>query len=394
MRNYLMKPTKVKLIESHQISKNHPFYVECDHLTLLSKNLWNATNYIVRQHLFKTNKYLSYNKVNAYFTHTNQFDYRSLPAKVAKGTQRLLDKSYRSFFNKSGFRDIPGYLHKTRGRQVVHYEKGALSFKRPGFVKLSQTSLIIKTDKPVDFVRIVPRNDYFVIEIGYTKDLPVTSVTPGNVASIDLGLNNLATVTSNVFAPVIINGKPIQNINFYAKRLISEQRAYVTKTSHLINSLYRKRYNKLKDYYHKSTRFLVDKFVNNDIETVVIGYNENWKRRNKIQAFQRIAYKQFIDILTYKCQLSGINVVLQEESYTSKASFYDLDDIPNINEDVTKPFSGKRVSRGSYLTRKGYKLNADVNGSLNILRKSKVWEDIMYANCVRYSKKPITRYNF
>lgn len=157
-----MKKTQ---IESHQISINHKYFKECDELAFKSKNLWNATLYTVRQHYKKTGDYLNYNAVNKEFTHNNQPDYRALPAKVSKGTQRLLEKAYKGFFNKKGFRKPPGYLHKTKGRQLVHYEKGALSFKIPGFVKLSKTNILIKTNKNVEFVRIVPHLDYFTIVV-------------------------------------------------------------------------------------------------------------------------------------------------------------------------------------------------------------------------------------
>lgn len=385
---------QTQLIESHQIGHNHRFYAECDRLTYLSKNLWNATNYAVRQHLFSTGEYLNYNQVNLRFTHENQVDYRALPAKVAKGTQRLLDKSYRSFFKKSGFRHIPGYLHKTHGRQLVHYERGALSFRQSGFIKLSKTSILIKSNRQADFVRIVPHLDYFTIEIGYTVTTPAPSETTGNVASIDFGMKNFATITSNVTAPVIINGSPIRSINSYAKQLIDQQREHAKGSSHLIRSIYRKRYNKLKDYYHKSSRFVVDWLVNNQITSVVIGRNLGWKQGSHMREFQQMAYNVFTDMLTYKCQLVGVDVILQEESYTSKASFKALDDIPSYGDNVTVAFSGKRVKRGLYKHADNTVINADVNGSLNILRKSPLWRNDMYADCLTHSTEPISRYNF
>jgi transposase, IS605 OrfB family, central region len=386
--------SKTQLIESHQISRRHRFYAECDRLTYLSKNLWNATNYAVRQHLFSTGEYLNYNQVNLRFTHENQADYRALPAKVAKGTQRLLDKSYRSFFKKSGFRHIPGYLHKTHGRQLVHYERGALSFRQSGFIKLSKTNILIKSDKQADFVRIVPHLDYFTIEIGYTVANPAPSETTGNVASIDFGMKNFATITSNVSAPIIINGLPIRSINSYAKRLIEQHRQYTHGSSHLTRSIYRKRHNKLKDYYHKSSRFVVDWLVDNQITSVVIGRNLGWKQGNYVREFQQTAYNTFTDMLTYKCHLVGIDVILQEESYTSKASFKALDNIPTYGDNVTIAFSGKRIKRGLYKNADNTVTNADVNGSLNILRKSPLWHDDMYAQCLPHSIEPIIRYNF
>lgn len=388
----------VQLIESHQINRNHVFYQECDRLTFLSKNLWNSTNYVVRQFYQKTGKYLDYNHVNKLFTDENQEAYRSLPAKVSKGTQRLLDKSYRSFFNKrkkhlAGGDNPPGYLHKTNGRQLVHYERGAISTKTKGVVKLSKTNIVIKTDKKVDFVRIVPRLDFFMIEIGYTQPLPAPSATTGNgCASIDLGMGNLLTITSNVMSPVIISGKTITNINSYADYLLSKIRTKTIKSTHLTKAIYRKRRNKLKDYIHKSTHFLVNLFLKNKITNVVVGYNTHWKNRNKIRHFSKMAHRVFLDVLTYKCHLTGISITEIEESYTSKASFYDLDRLPKYNDKNIPAFSGKRITRGLYKTKNNQIVNADINGSLNILRKSKVWHQDMFDSCVKNSLKPVLKY--
>lgn len=388
----------IQLTENHQISRNHPFFDECDRLTFLSKNLWNATNYAVRQYYQKTGKYLSYNKVNKLFTDGNQKDYRALPAKVSKGTQRMLEKAYSSFFSKrkkhlQGI-EKPGYKHKTNGRQVVHYERGAVSTKINGYVKLSKTDILIKTDKNVDFVRIVPKLDFFVIEIGYTVPLPAPSATTGKgTASIDLGLGNLLTVTSNVMQPIIISGKTVTHINKYSNMLLTLTKTKTIKSSHLTKSIYRKRRNKLKDYFHKTSRFLVDTWVDNNISNVVVGYNVDWKFKNKIQNFSKVAYRTFLDILTYKCHLDGISIIEIEESYSSKASFYDLDPLPTINSKKIPKFSGKRLKRGIYKTKSNLLVNADINGSLNILRKSKMWYNDMWQNCVKHSFEPVIKYH-
>lgn len=387
--------TTIQLVESHQISRNHKFFKECDDLTFKSKNLWNATNFMVRQHFFETGEYLNYNAVNKIFTHTNQPDYRSLPAKVSKGTQRLLEKAYKSFFGKSGFRRLPGYLHKTDGRQIVHYEKGAVSTRIHGYIKLSKTNIILKTDKVVDFVRIVPKLDYFNIEVGYSVTVPAPSATTGTrVAAIDLGLNNLAMVSSNCMPPVIINGKPVKSINQYSNLLLAKIQSITNGSSHKLRSYYRKRSNKIKDYFHKSSTWLVNLLSTNNIDTLVIGKNDGWKHKSKLKNFVRIPYQIFIDMLTYKCQLAGITVVMQEESYTSKSSFYAKDPIPVFGIKNATVFSGKRIRRGMYKDNSGLLMNADLNGSLNILRKSVLWQDNMWSNCIAFSKHPILKYSF
>ena len=127
---------------------------------------------------------------------------------------------------------------------------------------------------------------------------------------------------------------------------------------------------------------------------MVIGKNNGWKHCSKLKNFVRIPHNQFVDKLMYKCTLQGITVILQEESYTSKSSFYSKDAIPVFGVKNTITFSGKRTSRGMYIDKSGLKLNADLNGSLNILRKSEAWSDDMFEDCVTYSRKPILTYSF
>ena len=126
----------ISLTERHIISEYHPFFQECDALCFLSKNLYNATLYAQRQSFFRDD-FENYYQVNARFTKENQFDYRNLPAKVSKQVQMLVDASFKSFFalvkkKENGEYDasvcLPKYLKKD-GRQVINYEKGALSIK-------------------------------------------------------------------------------------------------------------------------------------------------------------------------------------------------------------------------------------------------------------------------
>lgn len=199
---------------------------------LKPKIFLNATLYSERQSYFNTGKFEFYYKVNKDFVEKNQVDYRALPAKVSKMTQMKVDQAIKSFLalkkssNTNARHHFPKYLKKD-GRFVVEYEKGVLSFKKEGFIKLSKTNIYIPTklEKTViQQVRLVPRTDYYLIEVLYRKQIPkqkkqkLTHQT--RFASIDLGLNNLATVTSNVFTPLIINGRPVKNINqYYNKHL-------------------------------------------------------------------------------------------------------------------------------------------------------------------------------
>jgi IS605 OrfB family transposase len=194
------------------------------------------------------------------------------------------------------------------------------------------------------------------------------------IASIDIGLNNLATLTSNgAFAPLILNGKPLKSINqFYNKKKAKLQAALKKeqKTSRRIQALTHKRNNKVKDYLHQSSRYVMNQLVSNQISVLVIGKNDQWKQEIALgsrtnQNFVQIPHATFIDQLKYKAQLVGIRVVLQEESYTSKCSFLDGESIQKHAE-----YQGKRIKRGLFRSKNGTVLNADVNGSANILKKA------------------------
>lgn len=389
------------LTKKHIIRKASPYYQEIDNLCFLSKNLYNSTLYTIRQHYFATKEYLSYFKVAKLFAERNQVDYRALPAKVARQTQLLVDNNFTSFFkllekkNKGEYNKkvrIPAYLDKVKGRQVVSYSKDALSFKKKGFIKLSKTNIYIETDlskEVILMVRLVPRNCYYVIEIVYevlkTEELDKT----GRYASIDLGVNNLITVSSNVCDPIIINGKPLKSINEFYNKKIAKLKSEVMKcqglyTSKKIQNLFSRRKFKVDDYMHKASRMLVNHLVSNNIDTLIIGENKGWKqdidigtKNNRI--FVSIPLDTLKQLIKYKCEMEGIEVLFTEESYTSKASFLDNDVIPvyKLGKINNCTFSGKRIKRGLYQTQMKKVVNSDLNGAANIMKKhlikNKVW---------------------
>jgi putative transposase len=203
--------------------------------------------------------------------------------------------------------------------------------------------------------------------------------------SIDLGVSNLATVTSNKkeITPFIINGKPLKSINQYYNKTLSLEKSSLKKRnnkggSKKLRKLTTKRENKVNDYLHKSSRKIVNLVKENNVNTLIIGKNIHWKQETNMnktnnQNFVNIPHSRFIEMLSYKCELEGIRFILQEESYTSKASFLNLDFIPKYKPNSKKEysFSGYRESRGMYKVKKENKrINADVNGSYNILRKA------------------------
>lgn len=379
------------LTDTRVIKRQNEMYDELDHLCFLSKNLYNATLYVARQSFIEGN-YRNYYSINKEFTKTNHPDYRALPAKVSRQTQMLVDQNFKSFFalcrkkkatNDNNLRPkLPKYLDKVRGRQVVTYPKDALSFVRDGYIHLSKTNIYVKNfvDKDcVRQVRVVPHNGYITIEIVYKKECK-DRVDTEKYAAIDLGIDNLATVTSTEFSPLIVNGRPVKSMNRYYNKSIAQEKSRISHSghnrSHIIDSMWRRRKMRINDYLHKASRLIVNHLVSHEISHLIIGYNKLWKQdanmgRVNNQRFVFVPFDRFVEMLEYKCELEGIKVELQEESYTSRASFFDDDPIPTYNptEDSVYSFSGTRVKRGLYRTSLGKFINADVNASLNILRK-------------------------
>ncbi len=377
--------TEIILSERHIILPSHPYFSECDHLTFLGKNLYNVTLFYQRASFFKKD-FQNYYAVNRVFTHENQMDYRALPAKVSKQVQMLVDKSFKSYFalvkkKTKGEYDslvrIPRYLHKTKGRCTLPYPKDALSLKEEGILKFSKTGIKIKTKvgkERIQGARIVPKGNHFVIEILYKKPKKeIVSDTIQKIAFIDPGLNNLMTVTSNAFSPLLYSGKELKSLNQLANKKLAQVKSVLSEkglhSSPLLISIYNKRDRRIKDCLHKLSAHLVNQFVSHKIDTVIFGHNIGQKQDIKLgsvtnQNFVQIPFFQLISLLQYKCELQGIRFITTEESYTSKCSFLDLEEVAKQKE-----YLGKRVKRGLFQTKEGVLINADVNGSLNIGRK-------------------------
>ena len=373
----------MKLVEQHIIKKNDNRYKILDEVCFKSKNLYNAALYEIRQHFFNTKHFLNWFSIDKMFKEKKQKDYYSLPCKVSQQTLKLLNQNFNSFFARLNNKEykkkksIPRYLDKSKGRFIAVYTKQAISKKelRNGIIHLSGTDFRIKTmvngDSIVQ-VRVIPKNSYYTIEIVYEVKEADKLDDNNKYAAIDLGVNNLATVSFNDSKPFIINGKPLKSINqFYNKRRAKLQSKLPNKrkTSNKLKSIAIKRHNKINNYLHKASRYIVNHLVSNNVNTLIIGKNDNWKQETNIgkknnQNFVSIPHSQFINMLQYKCKLAGIVVIITEESYTSKCSFIDNEELKHHEE-----YKGKRIKRGLFRTNRGKLINADLNGSLNIMKK-------------------------
>jgi putative transposase len=375
----------MQLVEQHVISKDDPRYEAIDRASFASKNLYNAANYLVRQAFIFQGTYMG--EASVFHLIKGHEAYQALPRKVSNDVLRLLDKNWKSFFKAVrawkahpeqflGRPKLPGYKDKTEGRNILIYDLQALSKKglKRGLIQPSQLGITIPTKQQnVKQVRITPKSNHYVVEVVYEQEPEPASVDASLVAGIDLGLDNLATLTSNKpgFVPRLVSGKLLKSINQgYNKRRAELQSQLKGRfTSKQLEQLTDKRNRRIKHLLHSASKSIVALLVAEGIGTLVIGHNPEWKqdinigKRNN-QNFVQIPHARFIDMLTYKCQLVGIQVIVTEESYTSKCSFLDMEPIGKHEQ-----YMGKRVKRGLFRSADGHCYHADVNGSYNIIRK-------------------------
>ena len=367
------------LVERHIIKKSNSLYNELDMLCILSKNLYNYALYTVRQYYFENKKYINWININNQFIKIKQSDYYALPCKVSQQTLKMVDQNMKSFFKsikvKNSKSRLPKYLDKTKGRFLVTYTNQAISKTEltKGYISLSKTKIRIKTKvQNVQQVRIVPQNNIIIVEILYKVDCKVNKSNVKKYCGVDFGLNNLMSCGFSEVRPMIVNGRPLKSINQHYNKKKAKLQSLLKNnkhTSNRISNLTIKRNNRINNYLHKASRIFINYLVSNGITDVIIGYNKEWKQginigRKNNQNFVNIPYYKLLNMITYKCELLGITVHITEESYTSKCSFLD-------NEDVCKhkESKGKCIKRGLFQSSDGRLINADINGALNILKK-------------------------
>lgn len=395
----------MELAQRSIIKSNDSNYKELEHLCHLAKNLYNAGLYAIKQQYEKDKSYLGYYELDKKFRLENNIDYRALQNSQAQQVLRMLDKTYSSFFsslksNKIKHRvNSPKYLKKD-GKYTLVCTSVGLSQKKlhqnivcPGKTKLNIRFSNIVPDK-IQQVRFIPKTNYIVMEIVYKVNEKQIKENNNKYLAIDLGLKNLATCATNVDKPFIINGRPLCSMNqFYNKEKAKIQneleKKNKKKSSKKLQNLTLKRNNKVKDYLHKSSRKIIDYAVDRQINTIIIGKNDCWKQdinlaKKNNQNFVQIPHSQFVSMLQYKAKLEGINVILTEESYTSKCSFLDREEICKH-----ETYAGKRTTTKLFKIANGSLINADVNGSLNIMRKG--LKKLNASDDVLYDSGPVSR---
>jgi len=395
-----------------------------------AKNLYNLGNYYVKQNLDIMEEYLSWHDTK--WMLKNKEPFKKLPSQVAQNVLKYLHLAWKSYF--SALRDWKIHPKKYRGRprppkylkkdgefvacfnhQHIPRKKslGNGLMKRelhfPKKTKLSPVEVVTSFDE-LRQVRIAPKNDVYNLELIYNHIEPVDlGLSHDRMMGIDIGLDNLACAVTNVgLQPFVINGRPLKSINRYynkraghlqsrlsnelTKKCEREYKGDIYKKNGRYTSAFigyveravkerlqgtkrmkkttRIRNNKVKDYMHKASRYIINYCVENGIGTIVIGKNPLWKTNINLgkrtnQNFVQIPFAALIEKIEYKAKLSGIRVELITEEYTSKCSFLDDEDIKFHNK-----YKGRRTKRGLFRASDGRLINADVNGAYNILKKA------------------------
>ena len=387
-------------------------YENLRELSHIAKNLYNYGLYNVRQYYFEQKEYLNYEK-NYAICKSNE-NYKLLNSNMAQQILKEVDGVFKSFFGiiklaKKGTYDfraikLPKYLKKdgfttlvigfvrVKGNElIIPYSNNYKKTHKPIKIKIPPILL----DKKIKEIRIIPKDNARFFEMQYTYEVVETQrdLDKTKALAIDIGLNNLATCVTNEGKTFIIDGRKLKSINQWCNKENSRLQSIkdlqgakgTTKTQSILKN---NRNNKVNDYINKTCRYIINYCLENNIGNLVIGYNETLQRGSNLgkinnQNFVNIPVGNIKEKLEYFCRLYGINFVKQEESYTSRASFFDNDTIPKYNADNPTDivFSGKRIKRGLYKTKNGYYLNADVNGALNILKKSSVVDlQVLYSS--------------
>lgn len=377
---------KVQRCEQIIIKKNHPKFKIIDEMCFNSKNLYNEANYVIRQKFIESGEYISYYDMNKEFkTHEN---YKMCMSQPANCTLRLLDKNWKSYFEAIkdwkahpekylGMPKLPKYLKKDgrfpwmipNNSCLYDYENGEVYFR---LRKLQGYHWKSRCLGRLIQVRFVPHDNYYAMEICYeieVEDIGKDRVGK-RIAAIDIGVDNLVTMTNNIMeSPIIINGKPLKSINQqYNKQKAKIQSDLMKRNgqhwSNKLETLSYKRNQRIKNYMHNASALIIKWCIEHNIDTLVVGKNDTWKQEKKhMQNFTSIPYEMLLGQLRYKCENAGIKYIEVNEAYTSGTSY--LDNEAPIKENYNKV---RRVQRGLFQA-KDMLINADVNGSLQIMRK-------------------------
>lgn len=391
-----MKTVKSLKMKIRRLSKKA--FRELKMQCFVAKNLYNQAIWQIKAHYKIHKKYLPHGELDKLMQNLPNLEqeknYRLLwKAGVSQQLLRALHGNFVSFFKslKDYDKNPSKYLGRPQAPTFKKTNYHYLIFDNQRFVKKGNQIQLKKDffidcpkqllEKKICQIEIYYRYGYFEAIFAYesVENNQIISEN-SNVMAIDLGLNNLATCVSNGIAkPFIINGKPLKSINQFYNKKASKYKSVLKKRngkdhSRKLEGFTHKKQRQINDYQHKASAKIVRQCLDNQISTVIIGNVQNSNRKINLgkrnnQNFVNLSLGQFIGKIKYKLEKHQIKVITREESYTSKASFIDHDQMPSKKQAEKQSFSGTRVKRGLYKSAQGLFINADVNGAYNILRK-------------------------
>lgn len=389
----------VTRVETHFIKKSDPFYDWASEEFLLSRNLYNKTLYIYRQaftgkhenipdfiDIIKNERFVGKFDVMKRMGKLNDVDYRAMhKSHSAEKVITQVDTIWKAWFkalnaykkNPSKFTGRPKMpKYKKEGvPNILIYDQMDARLQKDGSINISKSVKIPVFTKvtKIQEVRLIPSNNHIKVEVVYRKEVDDKGLNKDNALGIDLGLNNLMAVTSNEGSiSSLVNGRPLKAINHYYNKKKAHYTSILNKHgkkfSKRLKRLEAKRMMKIKDYLHKASRRVVDMMIDNNIGTCVFGHNKGWKQEINLgkvtnQNFVQIPFNNLIQMVQYKIEDIGGEFIVKNEAYSSKCSFLDDEKIGK-----KKNYAGKRTKRGLFVTGNKKAINADINGSLNIIR--------------------------
>lgn len=381
----------MRLVYKFNIGKNE----EISKLCKVSNNLYNQALYIFRETLKNESKWLSYFELDKVLKNTKNLDgeinYRLLKAQCSQQVLKLLDKNIKSYYKSvqdykkhpNKYKEKPGLpKYRKRGSEFNMYYTNQSCIIRNGKIILSKelSITIPQYEKYFDLlenfkqVRILPNHIGYRVEVIHeVEDIKISKSKEEKIASIDLGIDNLATLVSEDFI-YLFSGKFVKSYNKLFNKTLAKLNSIkdlqkIKGVTKRIKKLYYEREQYIEDVFHKISRKIVNLLTNSGITKLIVGYNKGWKQevnmgKKNNQKFTQIPFARLISYLEYKCELTGIEIVTHEESYTSKCDSLAFEAVGKHEN-----YLGKRKKRGLFQSSIGKLINADVNGALNIMRK-------------------------
>ena len=415
----------VERVERHLVRRGDANYKVFAKLCSMCRKLGNETAYYLRHLIFFGIPLGSMEDTDKKIREIYPDLYRALPSAMAQRQVQIVHQQFTTFYASlaaykedpskfTGKPNLPGYAKKYRtlfvNRNGYKIENGKLFLAKGQKLGIQPTKVLCCQNQPFNAkcgavcgdLRIVPMGHSFMLELTYEVEDQVedpkaaVALDKDHALVIDLGIRNLVTAISTRpgVPPLLVKGGVVKSINqWYNKRVANlldtghdsviallqagDNRKAKFRRSAIYEHLAeiaRKRNFQIYDLMHKVSHLVIEYCLANDLGTIVIGLNRDWKQRCTLgrvgnQRFVQIPHARLVTQITYKAQAVGINVIVREESYTSKASNLDFDPIPaSYKKDAKYQFSGKRF-RGLYRTKDGRFINSDINGALGIARK-------------------------